>query len=532
MHAFAANAKLRAAALGGIALLSFFGTLWVDSANLMESRNFVTAREIVASGDWVVTTLNGEYRFEKPPLPSWTAALLMKGFHNFHSEALLRLPAALTSLLLVFLMHKMVKRLGGDGFRAFLSAAILATSFMVMKVGTENTWDVFGYAFGFGVAVCWVEWLQAGGALNLVLAALFCAASLLGKGPVGFYALLLPFPVAYGLAYGRQELKRKWPGLLLSLLAGLLLAGVWPLLLMRGHADLFFAAMGKEELTWSTRHSRSFFYYANFFAYTGVWMFFTLFTLWKKWSAPRAQNKALFNFGYWWLWLSLLLVSIVKMKKQRYGLPLYIVSPLAVGEIVHYYFGEWKDGLARSDRALLALHYAFIALLLCALPVLFVVKGAGPVGWPGVVLLALGYLALLGVWLKHGRPTNPGRAARMILASGAVAVAVNLSAKWFFEWHVGGDRRTDLPALEELQKSPRGREIYSADFAITDVWNAGQRIHPLDAGPLPAEFDLLAIGEFPAVLKPAYDILEKADFYRVREESQVVSLYHLRQKRP
>lgn len=520
------------AVLGLMALLSFFGTLWVDGADLMESRNFVTAREIAASGDWLVTTLNGEHRFEKPPLPSWTAALLMRACGNFHSEALLRLPAALAALLLVFLMYKMVRRLGGDDFRAFLSGVILATSFMVMKVGPENTWDVFGYVFGFGVATFWVEWLKAGGAGNLVLAALCCAGSLLGKGPVAFYALLLPFPVAYGLAFGWQELKRKWPGLLLSLLAGFLLAGIWPLLLIRDHAELFFAALHKEEHTWSTRHVRSFFYYANFFAYTGVWMFFTLFALWRKWSVPRAGSKALFNFGYWWLLFCLLLLSFVHMKKQRYGLPLYIVAPIAVSGIVHHYVSGPKNGFARSDRALLLLQYVFIALVLLGVAVLFAAKGIGKIGAPAAVVFSLAHLALLGAWLKCCRPSNPRNVARMILAGAAAAIVLNLSAKWFIEWHVGGDRRTDLPPLEELQKAPRGREIFAADFFVPDVWNVGQRIHPLAAGPLPAEFDLLAIRDFPAALVSGYDILEKSDYYRTREENQVVSLYHLRKKKP
>ena len=42
---------------------------------IMEARNFVTAREMVSDGHWLLTTLNGEPRYEKPPLPAWLSAV-------------------------------------------------------------------------------------------------------------------------------------------------------------------------------------------------------------------------------------------------------------------------------------------------------------------------------------------------------------------------------------------------------------------------------------------------------------------------
>ena len=45
--------------------------LWV---NIMEARNFVTAREMLQDSNWLLTTLNGEPRYQKPPLPTWLSA--------------------------------------------------------------------------------------------------------------------------------------------------------------------------------------------------------------------------------------------------------------------------------------------------------------------------------------------------------------------------------------------------------------------------------------------------------------------------
>ena len=41
----------------------------------MEARNFVTAREMLIDNNWLMPTFNGEPRYQKPPLPTWIAAI-------------------------------------------------------------------------------------------------------------------------------------------------------------------------------------------------------------------------------------------------------------------------------------------------------------------------------------------------------------------------------------------------------------------------------------------------------------------------
>ncbi|MGL4868095.1 MAG: ArnT family glycosyltransferase, partial [Cetobacterium sp.] len=97
-----------------LSFISFFSTLWVRKADLMESRNFITAREIVKNNEWVVTTLNGNYRFEKPPLPTWLTAITMKLSNNFSDEWILRIPVALASVLLIYFIYKFVGEVSKD----------------------------------------------------------------------------------------------------------------------------------------------------------------------------------------------------------------------------------------------------------------------------------------------------------------------------------------------------------------------------------------------------------------------------------
>jgi 4-amino-4-deoxy-L-arabinose transferase-like glycosyltransferase len=65
-----------------IAMLGFsIGNLPVS---IMEARNFITAREMITDGNWLLTTMNGLARYEKPPLPTWLTAVsgLLFGIKN------------------------------------------------------------------------------------------------------------------------------------------------------------------------------------------------------------------------------------------------------------------------------------------------------------------------------------------------------------------------------------------------------------------------------------------------------------------
>ena len=57
-------------------LVTFFANISVLPTDIMESRNIVTGREMVSDGNWLVPTMNGELRLEKPPLPTWVAGLM------------------------------------------------------------------------------------------------------------------------------------------------------------------------------------------------------------------------------------------------------------------------------------------------------------------------------------------------------------------------------------------------------------------------------------------------------------------------
>ncbi|MDF1516551.1 MAG: glycosyltransferase, partial [Lutibacter sp.] len=67
--------KYPLALLSGVVLLMLLIHLEVPNITIMEARNFITAREMVQDDNWLLTTMNGETRYQKPPLPTWLTAV-------------------------------------------------------------------------------------------------------------------------------------------------------------------------------------------------------------------------------------------------------------------------------------------------------------------------------------------------------------------------------------------------------------------------------------------------------------------------
>ena len=72
--------------LSSVAFLVFFTHMDALLVNIMEARNFITAREMIQDGHWLLTTINGEARYQKPPLPTWLTAFsaIIFGIKKIH----------------------------------------------------------------------------------------------------------------------------------------------------------------------------------------------------------------------------------------------------------------------------------------------------------------------------------------------------------------------------------------------------------------------------------------------------------------
>ena len=147
------------------------------------------AREMVEGGGWVTPLYNGEFRFEKPVLYYWLAALayLVVGV----SESAARFPSALAGLVLVLTTFACARRWHGEP-TALLAGAITATSFGYVAVARQALPDLLLACFvTLGTWAALVALVECDAEVRptkrwwLVAAGSALAGAFLTKGPIG-----------------------------------------------------------------------------------------------------------------------------------------------------------------------------------------------------------------------------------------------------------------------------------------------------------------------------------------------------------
>lgn len=197
-----------------VGLLMALWLLGLDSAPLLdvdEGAFSEASREMLASGDWGHTTLNGADRFDKPILIYWLQSLGLAVFGV--TEAATRLPSACAALLWCLASVRFAELwAGARAERA--AAALVATSLGVMVIGRAATADAL-----LNALMCWAcldlwRHLAEGERGPLRRAFLWMGLGMLTKGPV---ACLIPGAsvLVYLLASGqpgrlRQVLGDGW----------------------------------------------------------------------------------------------------------------------------------------------------------------------------------------------------------------------------------------------------------------------------------------------------------------------------------
>lgn len=310
---------------------AFFVHNTVLPADIMESRNLVSAREMVLDGHWLLPTLNGELRLEKPPLPTWLTALTWYILPS--SVALARGVAGLFGLLLLLCFYDTV-RLLHDRRVALFSSLVLLTCYNVVLQGRTASWDIYCHAFVVASFLpllralrgehVWMNWLIAGLLLGL---------SFMSKGPISLYGLWLPFCVAIGAA-ARKELRMNWWPMLTGVIVCVVVGGWWYVYVQCLSADAMQAVMEKETGNWTGYNTRPWWYYWRFWLESGVWapvsLLALLYPLWQ-WCRGRHVSRQLL-LPWLWTMVGVVLLSLFPEKKMRYLLPVMMPLSMLVGE--------------------------------------------------------------------------------------------------------------------------------------------------------------------------------------------------------
>ncbi len=392
-------------AIALVCLAIFFPHLDVVEVNIMEARNFIAAREMLDYGNWFHTTMNLEPRYEKPPLPTWMTAFSGAIF-GMKSLIGLRLPAALSAVLLIFSFYFVCLQILKEKKQSFIASLILASSFYIIFSGRNGQWDIFAHAFMVfailqlykafqAVESSWKEWLLAG---------IFLGLSFMCKGPVSIFALLLPFLIAYGIVFKYKGFRNKTIPLITSLIVFAIVGLSWGAYIYLTDTASAETIADKETLAWANRSVKPFYHYWSFFVQSGIWTFFSFIALLYPFMIKRVSNKKLYLFSLLWTLSAVFLLSLIPEKKERYLLPVLIPMAMNTSFYLNYLISKTSE-LKKVDKYIANFGFGLIALIGLAFPfaLYFVFKGNFDGYWTSfffssITLFSLGILFIY--WLN------------------------------------------------------------------------------------------------------------------------------------
>lgn len=292
------------------------------------------AREMAASGNYIVPTIDGEPFFDKPPLCYWLQAASMNTF-GVNSFAV-RLPSAVAALLLVFLTVFIGDRLFGRragllaGFA--LACAMLTTGLARMCLLDQAFTLTIAAALGAFI-LSYLNILPRWGYL------VFWAAmglSVMVKGPAG--AVLIVITIAAFLLIRRQGRKFAEMMPLIGMVIFIAIVLPWYVLVERETGGTFLRefivhqnlqrAMGED-----FHHNMPFYFYLPIFI-VGFFPWSVFVPLaWRSYVKIKPSDK----LGEAALFMAIWIVSIVgifsvsRSKLPSYILPIFPASAMLVG---------------------------------------------------------------------------------------------------------------------------------------------------------------------------------------------------------
>ena len=424
--------------------------------SIMEARNFITAREMVQDGHWILTTLNGLPRYEKPPLPTWLTALtgLVFGFKHLF---LLRLPAMLMALFLAINTFRFCELVLKDRVQSMVASMILLSSFYTLGIVFEAPADIFTHGFMMAAIFYFTRLIQQKRIKweNAILSGVFIGCSILSKGPISLYVLFLPFLVAFSIRFKFPN-NQNLPRYLFALTTIALITGCWWYLYVHvKDPETLSVVAAKETQNWSDYNIKPFYYYWTFFAETGIWtvpaFVGLLYPLFR--NRIRAQQNYLFSLV--WTLAAVLLLSIIPEKKTRYLMPVLIPLAINTSFYVKYLLDRYKHTAFQWEKSIVYFNFGLIGLICLLLPIgLCVFLGHEALRYTPFFIFYFPMLFVAGIALLNAiiRRNVKSLFATTVL----VSILVYGGALPLYSLHT---KSNDLYKLKDLQKYSQEHQI-------------------------------------------------------------------------
>ena len=390
-----------------VILMLGFSIQYLD-VTIMEARNFITAREMLDDGNWLLTTMNGEPRYQKPPLPTWFAAIFGSIF-GIKQVIALRFPGILMVAILGITSYLFSYKFLQDKLHAFVNALILISSFYVIAIVIEAPWDIFAHGFMligvFNVYLLFEK--QQNYWRNTLYAGIFIGLSILCKGPVSIYALLLPFLLSYGFVFKFNDIRSKIFSVFSILILSLVIGGWWYLYVRIEDPTTFIEMTKTETSNWSSYNIRPFYYYWSFFVQSGIWTIPAFISLLYPFMKSRVSHLKAYKFSFYWTLFAVVLLSIIPEKKTRYLMPVLIPLAINIGFYIEYLIRKFRSSTDKRETIPVYFSFGLIALIGISFPIVGFLFGPYLTGiallWyilASVTLVSIGLLILINLKRK------------------------------------------------------------------------------------------------------------------------------------
>lgn len=219
--------------VGGLALvLCFFGNAMVMVTDPVEANYVLTAKEMLASGDYLSPRIFGNYWYDKPIFFYWEllASFSLFGITDFAA----RFFPALFGVLGILLTYGFTEHIY-DKKTGFTAALVLLTSLEYFYISKAVITDMTLFVAFSATLICFYIAYSEGKPIFYYLAYICSAIAVLTKGPVG---LVQPGLIIILFLAWRHDLKALFTKIKLfsGLLLFIIIAGIWygPMYLMHG----------------------------------------------------------------------------------------------------------------------------------------------------------------------------------------------------------------------------------------------------------------------------------------------------------
>lgn len=347
-----------------LTLTTFFVFNSALPTDIMECRNLITAHEMATDGNWLVPTMNGELRLEKPPLPTWVGGAIDCAFPDNLSAQ--RVAPGIMGCVWTLFMFLTALWITKRHRYAFIATVVFLTSYHIVQMGRTATWDIYCHAFMMGAIYFLLRglgedanrrwrWFPAAGVMM--------GLSFLSKGPVSFYALLLPALLAF-VNLPQLRVRGKGDAIAVMIVVCVVLSSWWYVYLLLFQSDATRAVINKESGSWVNHNVRPWYYYWRYFAETGAWALIVLASLYIPYWTRHIKYPRAYMFSVMWMLLVLVLLSLMPEKKIRYLLPIMAPCALVTASLLEHFI----DNRDRLSVVVFRATAAIVSLIAVAAP--------------------------------------------------------------------------------------------------------------------------------------------------------------------